>query len=60
VDANRGRCILVVTHAGVIRVALANALGMKDENIFRFALDPCGLNVLDNFASWQTVRCVNA
>jgi broad specificity phosphatase PhoE len=60
VDANRGRCVLVVTHAGVIRVVLANALGMKDENIFRLAVDPCGLNVLDDFAGWLTVRCVNA
>lgn len=60
VDANRGRCVLVVTHAGVIRVVLGDALGMKDENIFRLALDPCGLNVLDDFSSAQTVRCVNA
>jgi broad specificity phosphatase PhoE len=59
-DANRGRCVLVVTHAGVIRVVLADTLGMKDENIFRLAVDPCGLNVLDDFAGWLTVRCVNA
>jgi broad specificity phosphatase PhoE len=59
-EANRGRCVLVVTHAGVIRVALADALGMKDQNIFRLALDPCGLNVLDDFTGGLTVRCVNA
>jgi alpha-ribazole phosphatase len=60
VDANRGRCVLVVTHAGVIRVVLADALGMKDQNIFRLAVDPCGLNVLDDIAGSLTVRCVNA
>jgi broad specificity phosphatase PhoE len=60
VDANRGRCVLVVTHAGVIRVALAGALDMKDENIFRLAVDPCGLSVLEDFAGSRTVRCVNA
>ena len=60
VDANRGRCVLVVTHAGVIRVVLANALDMKDENIFRLALDPCGVNVLDDFGGAVTVRCINA
>jgi broad specificity phosphatase PhoE len=60
VDANRGRCVLVVTHAGVIRVALADALGMKDENIFRLAQEFCALNVLEYFADGLTVRCVNA
>lgn len=59
-DANSGRCVLVVTHGGVIRVVLADALGIKDENIFRLALDPCGLNVLEHFAGAVTVRCVNA
>lgn len=60
VDANCGCCVLVVTHAGVIRVALAAALGMKDENIFRLAQDPCALNVVEHFAGGLTVRCVNA
>jgi alpha-ribazole phosphatase/probable phosphoglycerate mutase len=60
VDAHRGRCVLVVTHAGVIRVALADALDMKDENIFRLAVDSCGLNILEDFAGSRTVRCVNA
>jgi broad specificity phosphatase PhoE len=60
IEAHRGRCVLVVTHAGVIRVVLANALGMKDENIFRLAVDSCGLHVLEDFAGWQTVRCMNA
>jgi alpha-ribazole phosphatase len=60
VDANRGRCVLVVTHAGVIRVALADALGMKNENMFRLAQDPCALNVVEYFAGALRVRCVNA
>ena len=60
VDANMGRCVLIVTHAGVIRVALADALGMKDKNIFRLAQDPCALNVVQHFADGVTVRCVNA
>jgi broad specificity phosphatase PhoE len=60
VDTNRGHCVLVVTHAGAIRVVLADALGIKDENIFRLAVDPCGLSVLDHFAGSLTIRCVNA
>jgi len=60
VNANRGRCVLVVTHAGVIRVALADALGMKDKNIFRLAQDPCALNVVEHFSEGVTVRLMNA
>jgi broad specificity phosphatase PhoE len=60
VDANKGRCVLIVTHAGVIRVALGAALGMKDENTFRLALDHCAVNVVEHFADGLTVRCVNA
>jgi alpha-ribazole phosphatase len=59
VEANRGRAVLVVTHAGVIRVALAAALGMKSQNLFRLAQDPCALNVVDYFPDGVTVRCVN-
>lgn len=60
VRANQGRCVLVVTHAGVIRVALADALGMRDKNIFRFAADPGAMNVVEYFARGVMVRCVNA
>jgi hypothetical protein len=40
VQMNWGRCVLVVTHAGVIRVALANALGMRMKHLFRIAVNP--------------------
>lgn len=57
--ANRGRCVLVVTHAGVIQVALADALGIEDRNIFRLAQDPCAINIIDHFRNGIGVRCVN-
>jgi broad specificity phosphatase PhoE len=57
--ANPAQSVLVVTHAGVIRVALASALGMPDRNLFRFAVDPCGLSVIDHFRHGAVVRCVN-
>jgi len=57
--ANPAQSVLVVTHAGVIRVALASALGMPDRNLFRFAVDPCGLSVIDHFRRGAVVRCVN-
>lgn len=57
--ANPAQSVLVVTHAGVIRVALAGALGMPDKNLFRLAVDPCGLSVIDHFPYGVVVRCVN-
>jgi broad specificity phosphatase PhoE len=60
VSSNPGQRILVVTHAGVLRVALGDALGMKDRNLFRIAQDPCAINVIDHFADGVTVMCVNA
>ena len=57
--ANPAQSVLVVTHAGVIRVALASALGMPDRNLFRLAVDPCGLSVIDHFRRGSVVRCVN-
>jgi len=59
VAGNRGRCVLVVTHAGVIRIALADALGVTDRNMFRLAQDYCAVNIIDHFAGGVTVRCVN-
>ena len=59
VRANQGRCVLVVTHAGVIRVALADALG-RDKNMFRLAADPGAMNVVEYFHRGVMVRCVNA
>lgn len=59
VRTHQGRCVLVVTHAGVIRVALADALGMKDRNLFRLGQEPGAINVIDHFADGVTVRSVN-
>ncbi len=59
VFAHQGQCVLVVTHAGVIRVALADVLGMQDRNLSRLAQDHCAVNVIDHFADGVAVRCVN-
>lgn len=59
VAGSHGRCVLVVTHAGVIRVALASALGMRIHNLFRIALDPCAVNVVDYVQDTFLVRGVN-
>lgn len=59
VSKNRGRCVVVVSHAGVTRVALARALGMTDDHLFRLAQDPCAINVIDYFRDTVVVNCVN-
>jgi len=49
----------VVAHAGVIRIALASALGMPDRYLFRIAQDTGGVNVIDYFPDGAIVRCMN-
>ena len=59
VSTNRGRCVVVVSHAGVTRIALARALGISDRHLFRLAQDPCAINVIDYFRDGVVVSCVN-
>jgi broad specificity phosphatase PhoE len=59
VSRNIGRCVLVVSHAGVIRAALASALGIPARNAFRLAQDSCAVNVVEYFDKGAMVRCIN-
>ncbi len=59
VTANTGSCVAIVTHAGVARLILAGALGVPDRNLFRMALDPGALSVIDFFQDGATVQLVN-
>jgi broad specificity phosphatase PhoE len=59
VSTNRGRCVAVVSHAGVTRIAIAHALGMRDGHLFRVAQEPCAINVIDYFHEDAVVQCVN-
>ena len=43
----RGRTVVVVTHGGVVRAILADVLGMPDERIFRLAVDPGSVSVIE-------------
>ncbi len=60
VAGHRRQCVLVVTHAGVIRTFLAEALSMKERDMFRLPQDPGGVNVVDYLNGDWIVRCVNA
>jgi len=60
VGAGEGRNVLAVAHAGVIRVILAEALGMPLRNLFRIALDPVGLSLVEYHPNGRkVVRLVN-
>ena len=59
VAANPGRCVAIVTHAGVVRLIVAHALGVPDRQLFRIALDPSALSVIDVFQDGATVQLVN-
>lgn len=47
VAAFPGKRLAVVCHAGPIRIALAHALGMPLENIFRLTVNYCGIHVIE-------------
>jgi len=59
VAAHTGGCVAVVTHGGVARLILAGALGVPDRNLFRMALDPGALSVIDFSRKGVMVQCVN-
>jgi alpha-ribazole phosphatase len=55
-----GSVVAIVAHAGVTRVVLAGALGMRDEEIFQLDQDYGALSVIDWFGETALVRVVNA
>ena len=60
----RGRhereAVAVVAHAGVMRVVLADALGLPDRAFFRLDQAYGGVSVVDWVEGVPVVRCVNA
>lgn len=55
-----GQAAAVVTHGGVARAVLADALGMPDEAIFALDQSYGAVNVIDWFGDRPLVRMVNA
>lgn len=60
IAAHRGECAVVVTHAGVIRVMLASALGIPDRYLSRINQDYGGMSIIEYFRGGAVVQCVNA
>jgi len=59
IAANAGRCVLVVTHAGVIRFTLGRALGLPARRVFQLVQDPGAMNIIDYAPDSAFVRCLN-
>lgn len=58
-EEHQGKRILLITHAGVIRVILMYILGMQEENLFRLNVDYAALSTIrmyhDETGAWGTL-----
>ena len=59
VAANDNRTVALVSHGGVIRAALAIALGLPDDRAFALALGYARISIVDVFDGTPIVRLVN-
>jgi alpha-ribazole phosphatase len=59
VAANDRRTVALVSHGGVIRAALAVALGLPDDRAFALDVGYARVSVVDWFGGTQVVRLVN-
>jgi alpha-ribazole phosphatase len=59
-DAYQGQTVVTVTHGGVVRAVLSDVLGIPDEHIFRIAVDPGSVNVVEWVGGVPVVLGVNA
>jgi broad specificity phosphatase PhoE len=59
VAANAGAVIAVVAHGGVVRAALADALGLPDERAFALDVGYGRVSVVDWLGSTPVVRLIN-
>jgi alpha-ribazole phosphatase len=56
---HRGQTIALVSHGGVVRIALAGALGMRDADVFRIEQSYAGVSGIDYYGDTPLVRVVN-
>lgn len=54
-----GQCFALVSHGGVNRTLLAEALGMDDARLFRLGQDYAAVNVIDFYGDEPVVRLMN-
>ena len=59
-SSHDGEAVVAVTHGGVVRAVVSDALGMPAERIFRLAVDPASTSVVEWLDGEPLVRCLNA
>src|SRR5262249_40199384 len=59
VERHAGESIVLVTHAGVIRIVLADALGMEPDHIFRIGQRYGGISLIHYVDGVPVVELVN-
>lgn len=57
--AHAGQTVLAISHSGVNRLLLAEALGLPQENLFRIDQQYAAVNVIDYYPNFTLVRLVN-
>ncbi len=56
---HRGECIALVTHGGVIRIVLADALAIPSVNLFRIAQQYAAVNLIRYVGDYPSVELMN-
>lgn len=59
ISRHAGRQLAVVSHGGVIRVALCHFLGMPLSNIFRIEQDTAAVNIIEFWEAYPVVKLIN-
>ena len=55
-----GQTVVAVTHGGVVRAVVADVLGLPPERIFRIAVEPASVTVVEWLGDEPVVQRVNA
>lgn len=58
-DAHSEQTIAIVSHGGVNRIVLAEALGIEARRIFHLDQSHAGVNIVDDFDDYSVVRLMN-
>jgi broad specificity phosphatase PhoE len=58
-DEHAGNTVVAVTHGGVVRAVLSHVLGIPDDRIFRIAVAPASLSVVEWSDGVPLVTAVN-
>lgn len=58
-DAHSNQTVAIVSHGGVNRIVLADALGIEAQNIFHMEQSHAGVSVVDDFDDYSVVRLMN-